>query len=129
MRIKTLFSLALSTGLILSSGCVGTETGRPAFGVPAKDTITNQYEKPLPMLVEATRVVLKRNGELLFDNVVNNTFQAKINQHNVWVKVSDLGGKITSVSVQARGPMGGDIDLASQISTQIALQLTAEQHQ
>ncbi len=129
MRIKTLFSLALSTALILSSGCVGTETGKPVFGVPAKDTITNHYEKPVGQLVQATRTVLKRNGKLLVDNVVDNTFQAKVNQHNVWVKVADLDGKITSVSVQARWPMGGDIDLASQVSTQIALELTAEQHQ
>jgi hypothetical protein len=128
MSIKTLFSLALSTAVILSSGCVGTETGKPVIGVPTKDTITNHYEKPVPLLVEATRVVLKRNGKLLVDNVVNNTFQAKVNQHNVWVKVQDLDGKITSVSVQARGPVGPDIDLASQISTQIALQLTAEPH-
>jgi hypothetical protein len=128
MRIKTLVSLALSTALILTSGCVGTETGKPVFGVPTKDTITNHYEKPVPLLVEATRVVLKRNGELLVDNVVNNTFQAKVNQHNVWVKVVDLDGKITSVSVQARGPLGSDVDLAAQISTQIALQLTAERH-
>jgi hypothetical protein len=128
MRIKTLFSLAVSTALILSSGCVGTETGRPVFGVPTKDTITNHYEKPVPLLVEATRVVLKRNGELLFDNVVNNTLQAKVNQHNVWVKIVDLDGKITAVSVQARGPMGADVDLAAQISTEIALQLTAERH-
>ena len=128
MRIKTLFSLAFSAALLLSSGCVGTETGKPVFGMPTKDTITNHYEKPVAQLVEATRTVLKRNGQLLVDNVVNNTFQAKVNQHNVWVRVADLDGKITSVSVQARGPVGADIDLASQISTQIALQLTAEQH-
>jgi hypothetical protein len=125
MSIKTLFSLAVSTALILSSGCVSTETGRPVAGVPSKDTITNHYEKPVPLLVEATRVVLKRNGELLFDNVVNNTLQAKINQHNVWVKITDVDGKITSVSVQARGPVEGDIELAAHISTEIALQLTA----
>jgi hypothetical protein len=128
MRIKALFSLALSTALILSSGCVGTETGKPVFGMPTKDTITNHYEKPVPLLAEAVRVVLKRNGQLLIDNVVNNTFQAKVNQHSVWVKVADLDGKVTEVSVQARGPMGGDIDLAARISTEIALQLTAERH-
>jgi hypothetical protein len=54
--------------------------------------------------------------------------QAKVNQHNVWVKIVDLDGKITAVSVQARGPMGADVDLAAQISTEIALQLTAERH-
>jgi hypothetical protein len=128
MRINTLCSLALSTSLILASGCVGTENGRSTVGVPTKDTITNHYEKPVPLLVEATRVVLKRNGKLLFDNIVDNTFQAKVNEHNVWVKVADLDGKITAVSVQARGPLGADLDLAAQISTEIALQLTTEQH-
>jgi hypothetical protein len=126
MRIKALFSLALSTLLVLGSGCVNTETGHPTGGIPlTKDTITSRYEKPVPLLANATRVVLGRNGKLLLDNVVDNTFQAKINQRNVWVKVSDLDGKITVVSVQARGSMGGDVDLAAEISKQIALQLMA----
>jgi hypothetical protein len=76
-------------------------------------------------------VVLQRNGKLLVDNVANNTFQAKVNQRNVWVKVADLdgSGKITVVSVQARGPVGGDVDLAAELSKQIALQLMAAQNQ
>jgi hypothetical protein len=130
MRIKSLFSLAVSTALILSSGCVGTETGKSVAGVPfTKDTIVSRYEKPLPQLVNATRVVLNRNGKLLVDNVVNNTFQAKVNQHNVWVKVADLDGRITVVSVQSRSSLGGDVDLAAEISKQIALQLTVAQNQ
>jgi len=130
MRIKILFSLALSTALILAAGCVGTETGRPAGGLPiSRDTITSHYEKPVSLLASATREVLKRNGKLLIDNVVNNTFQAKVNQHNVWVKVVDLDGKISAVYVQARGPIGGDIDLASEISKQIALQLMVAPNQ
>jgi hypothetical protein len=55
------------------------------------------------------REVLKRNGKLLVDNVVDNTFQAKVNQRNVWVKVADLDPKVTAVYVQVRGPFGGDI--------------------
>jgi hypothetical protein len=126
MRINALFSLALSTVLVLFSGCVSTETGHAVGGVPfTKDTITSRYEKPVAPLVNATRVVLTRNGKLLMDNVVNNTFQAKVNQRDVWVKVADLDGKITVVSVQARGSMGGDIDLAAELSKQIALQLMA----
>jgi hypothetical protein len=127
MKIKLLISLALSTALMLSSGCINTETGKPVAGEPfTKDTIIDRYEKPVPLLVDATRTVLKRNGKLLVDNVVNNTFQAKIDQHNVWVKVADLDGKITQVSVQARGPFGGDVDLAAELSKQIALQLTVQ---
>jgi hypothetical protein len=129
MRINILFSLALSTALVLAAGCVGTETGHEAAGFPTKDTITDRYEKPVPMLVNAVREVLKRNGQILVDNVANNTFRAKVNQHNVWVKVIAVDPKITAVYVQARGPVGGDIDLAAEISKQIALQLTVAQNQ
>jgi hypothetical protein len=68
--------------------------------------------------------VLKRNGKLLVDNVVENTFQAQVNQRNVWVKVAAVDPKVTAVYVQVRGNFGGDIYLASELSKQIALQLT-----
>jgi len=124
MRINIFVSLALSAALVLGSGCVGTETGHETAGLPTKDTITDRYEKPVPMLANAVREVLKRNGKLLVDNVVDNTFQAKVNQRNVWVKVTAVDPKVTSVYVQVRGPVGGDIYLASELSKQIALQLT-----
>ena len=124
MRIKILFSLALSTVLVLVAGCVGTETGGGTAGIPTKDTITDHYERPVPVLVNAAREVLKRNGKMLVDNVANNTFQAKVNQRNVWVKVVAVDPKVSAVFVQARGPFGGDIYLASELSKQIALQLT-----
>ena len=110
--------------LVLASGCVPTETGREAGGLPTKDTITDRYERPVPVLATAVREVLKRNGKLLVDNVVDNTFQAKVNQRNVWVKVAAVDPKITAVYVQVRGNFGGDIYLASELSKQIALQLT-----
>jgi hypothetical protein len=130
MSIKSLFSLAVCTALVLGAGCVGTQTGHSTAGVPfTKDTITSHYEKPAPMLVNATREVLKRNGKILVDNVANNTFRAKVNQRNVWVKVTDVDGKVTAVFVQVRGSFGGDIYLAAEISKQIALQLTVAQNQ
>jgi hypothetical protein len=73
--------------------------------------------------------VLNRNGKLLVDNAVNNTFQARVNQRNVWVRVADVDGKVTQVTVQARSSMGGDVELAAEISKQIALQLMATQGQ
>jgi hypothetical protein len=130
MKIKILFSLALSTMLGVLSGCVATETGHTTPGVPfTKDTIVRRYEKPVPLVVNATRTVLERNGKLLVDNTVNNTFAAKINQRNVWAKIADVDGKITMLSVQARGPFGGDIDLAAELETEIALQIMASQNQ
>jgi hypothetical protein len=126
MRIKLLSSLALSAALALFSGCVSTQDGHSTGGLPfTKDTITSRYEKPVPLLATATRAVLARNGKVLVDNIASNSFQAKVNQRNVWVKITDVDGKITSVSVQARGSMGGDVDLAAEISKQIALQLMA----
>jgi hypothetical protein len=126
MKMKKLLSLICSTVLVCLSGCVDTQDGHSTGGDPfSKDTITSRYEKPVAPLAAATRVVLNRNGKLLVDNSVNNTFQARVNQRNVWVKVADVDGKVTQVSVQARGSMGGDVDLAAEISKQIALQLMA----
>jgi hypothetical protein len=59
------------------------------------------------------------------DNAVNTSFEAKINQHRVWVKVTDVDGRITEVTVQARGGVGGDVDTAAEISKQIGMELVA----
>ena len=124
MKIKVLFSLALSTMLVLASGCRHTEDGNNTVAVPlTKDTIPSKYEKPIQPVVNATREVLQRNGKLLIDNVVDHTFKAKVNQHTVWVKVRDLDGKITEVDVQARGAWGGDVELAAELSKQIGMLL------
>ena len=104
MKIKFLSFLALSACLVLLPGCVGTEDGHSVAGVPfTKDTIVSRYARPVSQLAAATRAVLNRNGKLLLDNAVNNTFEAKVNQHTVWVKLTDVDGKITEVMVQARG--------------------------
>ena len=126
MKIKFLSSLVCSAALVCFSGCVGTEDGHSTAGDPfSKDSITSRYEKPVQPLAEATRVVLNRNGKMIVDNSVNTTFEARINQRNVWVRVADVDGKVSQVTVQARGSMGGDVDLAAELSKQIALQLMA----
>jgi hypothetical protein len=130
MKIKFLSSLVCSAALVWFSGCVGTQDGHSTGGDPfSKDSIVSRYEKPVQPLANATRVVLNRNGKMLVDNSVNNTFEARINQRNVWVRVADVDGKVCQVTVQARGSMGGDVDLAAELSKQIALQLMASQNQ
>lgn len=126
MNIKFISLLVLSVCLVLTPGCINTPDGHVA-GVPTKDTITSRYARPAPQLVVATRTVLNRNGKILVDNSVNNSFEAKVNQHRVWVKVTDVDGRITEVAVQARGPMGGDVDTAAEISKQIGMMLVAGQ--
>jgi len=128
MKMKFLAPMALAGALLAAlPGCVGTEDGHTTAGDPvSKDTITSRYERPAKQLAEVTRVVLNRNGKLLLDNVVDNSFKAVIDQHDVWVKVTDLDGKLTQVTVQARRKVGGDVELAAEISKQIGMELVAE---
>lgn len=125
MKIKILSVLALSTLMAVLSGCVQTPDGHSAGGFPTKDTIISRYDRPAQQVVAATSAVLSRDGKILVDNVVNNTFQARINQASVWVKIWDVNGKVTQTKVQARSSMGGDIELAAQIDKEIALQIAS----
>jgi hypothetical protein len=130
MKIKVYLSLLFSSVLLLASGCVGTTTGGSTAGNPlSHDTIIDHYEKPVSQIAAAARIVLNRNGKLIVDNTVNNTFEAKVNERNVWVRVSDVDGKISEVAVQVRGPFGGDLTEAHELSKQIALQIMALQNQ
>jgi hypothetical protein len=127
MKLNTFFALVLSVLIVGGSGCVATNEGHTTPGVPfGKDSIHSKYQRPVEQLVEATKIVLTRNGKLILDNVVNNTFQARINERNVWVRITRVDDKTTAVDVQARTG-SGDIELAAEIDKQIALQLTTIQ--
>jgi hypothetical protein len=129
MKIKFLSFLALSACLVLLPGCIGTQDGHSVAGWPlTKDRIVSRYARPVAELTAATRTVLNRNGKILVDNRVNNTFLAKVNQRNVWVKVADVDGKTTEITVQARGNWGGDVYLAAELSKQIGMMLVAGQN-
>jgi hypothetical protein len=126
MKIKFMSVLSLAAALVVLPGCIGTQDGHDVAGVPfTKDKIVSRYARPATQLVAATRAVLNRNGKILVDNAVNNSFEAKVNQHRVWVKVTDIDGRVTEVTVQARGSMTGDVDTAAEISKQIGMMLVA----
>jgi hypothetical protein len=128
MKIKVLSILALAVSLILLPACISTEDGHHVAGMPlTKDRIVSRYARPVPQLTAAVRTVLNRNGKILIDNTVNNSFEAKVNQHRVWVKVTDVDGRVTEVTVQARGSMSGDVETAAEISKQIGMMLVAGQ--
>jgi hypothetical protein len=125
MKINTFLAVVSSSLVLLGSGCVATNTGHVTGGVPwVKDSIDARYPRPVDQVAAATLVVLKSNGKLLLDNTVDNTFQAKINERDVFVRVTKVDDKVTRLQVQARTKMGGDIYLAAEIDKQIALQLT-----
>jgi hypothetical protein len=129
MKYKFLLALVISSALVIFSGCVETTTGRMTPGMPLlTDTKLSRYQRTLPQVTQATEVVLARMGKLLSHDTINNSFEAKVNQRTIYVKLDDVdNGRITQVSVQARTTVGSDIQLAAEIDKQIALQLAMNQ--
>lgn len=124
MKIQYLFSLLLCGFLAVFTGCVQTADGHHQAGMPGKDSITSRYNRPLSQVQIAAREVISKRGVLEVDNIVAKTLQARIKECVVFVRLKSLNEKETEVVVQVRSKMGGDVDMAADLQTQIALQLT-----
>lgn len=98
-------------------------------GVPfVKDTIESRYQRSISDLIGAAKKVLARSGTLVSDDTINNTVTARVDTRTVWVKVSEVDSNVSGVIVQARTRGGAaDVELASEIDKQIALQLATNQ--
>lgn len=122
-------SLAVLTVSVLLTGCVSTVDGHMKMGVPlVKDKIESRYQRGIPQLIAAAKVVLARNGTLVSDDTINNTVTARVDTRTVWVKVTEVDPHVSGVTVQARTKGGApDVDLASEIDKQIALHLATNQ--
>jgi hypothetical protein len=129
MKYKILLALVISSAAMLFSGCVETTTGKMKAGVPLlTDTKVSRYQRSAAQVSQATEAVLARMGKVLSHDVVNNYYEAKVNQRSVYVHLENVdNGNITQVSVQARTSLGSDIQLAAEIDKQIALQLATAQ--
>jgi hypothetical protein len=123
MKIHFLLSLLLCGFLAVFTGCVETADGHHQAGFPAKDTLVKKFPRPLAQVQKASRAVIARNGNLEVDNIVAKTLQARIQERVVFIRLSQVDTNMTEVTIQVRTKMGGDIDLASELSTQIALEL------
>ena len=118
----------LSFGIFLS-GCVSTIDGHMKAGVPfVKDKVESRYQRTIPQLIAAAKVVLARNGALVSDDTINNSVTARVDTRTVWVKVSEVDANVSQVTVQARTKAGAaDVDLAREVDKQIALHLATNQ--
>lgn len=124
-HFKPVLAVALFSLGLLVSGCVSTPTGHSKAGVPfLKDTLTSRYQRSVEQVVAATRFVLSHKGKLSVDNSIDNSFQAKADECDVWVKITKVDAKTTEVIVKVRKGLGANIALASEIDKEIALQLT-----
>jgi hypothetical protein len=134
MRKQIFLALAAAVTGVALMGCVKTVNDRSRAGVPfLKDTIEDRYDVPLERVQQAAMDVIKFNGTLVNETTLYSetnlvkTVEGKINQRDVWVRVEQEQPKVTLVKVQTRTSGGGtDIDLAHDISKQIALKLASK---
>jgi hypothetical protein len=126
---RNFFAILISACLsVVIAGCVSTVDGRMKAGMPlVKDKKISRYERSVPQMMEAAKAVLERMGQIETYDIQGHTIYAKLNERNVWIKISEVESKDKPISqivtqVRTRGG-GGDIDLASEIDKQIALQL------
>jgi copper chaperone CopZ len=131
MKMKFLSLLAVVAFAGAVTGCVETVDGHSEAGVPfVKDSVEGRYEVSPQRVFDAAKAVLKFNGALVSENLINNSLEGKVNQETVWVQVEQIDNvkPVTRVVVQVRTrARGTDIDLAHDIEKQIAIKLV-EQH-
>ena len=122
---KLLAVIAVALGATLASGCYKNQEGRYKPGVPfSKDTIEGRYERPVDQVYEAAKATLVFNGARTGDNATAKVLTGNVNGRQLWVRVDEVEPRITRLQVQARRKGGrGDVDLAAEINTQIALRL------
>ena len=130
-NMKTKMLVALLGGLVLVAGCVSTVNDRSTAAVPfVKDQFENRYERPVDQVYAAALDVIKRNGAVSRESIINpgptqlKTIEAKVNGRSVWVRVEAVDTKITSVTVQVRTKAGGsDLQLTQDLLNQIGITL------
>ena len=127
MKTRFLALLAVCLTTLFAAGCYTSVDGHMKAGVPlSKDQIENRYERPVSQVFAVAKEVLSRNGMLTSENTIAKTLEAKVDRNTVWVKVDEVEAKVSRVMVQARKRGGlANVDLASEIATQIAVGLAA----
>lgn len=133
--MKTKIFAAFVGLVIVAAGCVGTVSGTKTPALTwSKDRVTERYPRSVEQVYNASVAVIQNNGVLITEFIPHDTtntaraLQAKVDQRNVWIRVQEIDPNrpITEVTVQSRSSSGvSDIDLASQLMTDIALQLAA----
>ena len=128
--MKSKFFAVIAGLVIVSAGCVDTVNGHKTAAVPwVKDRIEGRYERPAAQVFEAAKAVVTVNGTLLNESTIHGTnavlaLEGRVNQRAVWISVTQVDPKVSSVIVQARTKGGGtDIELVHELEKQIALKL------
>lgn len=127
MRARVLTPLLLCAAILTFLGCVKTVDGHRTGAVPfSRDKVQSLYDRPAREVFAAMRDVLAYNGVITSEDVVRQSFEAKVDQRTVWVKVEAQEARLTQLTIQCRGKGGGaDLDLAMYLDKQVAVRLAS----
>jgi len=132
MKLKNLLTLTAVAALIITMGCVKTQSGRRTGGVPlVQDSAKGLYERTPTQVYNAAKEVVRFNGTLVNeittfgeDGASVWSLEGRVQERKVFIGVKAEDPKITSVVVQVRTTAGGtDQVLAYELEKQIALKL------
>lgn len=130
MKVK--FLLPLVVTLIVAAGCAKTVSGRHTAAVPfTKDRVEGRYERPAVQVYMAAKDVVIANGLLLNEvtqhsatNGVVLALEGRVQEKKVFIAVSEIDPKVSSVIVQVRSSAGvRDLDIAHELEKQIGIRL------
>jgi hypothetical protein len=125
-NLTTLLALALPLALV---GCVGKVTETTPGAKPAyRDRVTNQYQKSVDQVFEATKQAVTSLGNVTrADTVLAATNQVRtvegmINGRSIYIRLEEVKPKSTTAVVQVRTRVGGtDLRVAADVVRQIGV--------
>jgi hypothetical protein len=129
--MKKIILALLAGAVIVTTGCVSTvndsHTGAIWVG---RDQFEARYPRTVEQVYAASLKVVSNDGALVSEftphdatNVVR-SLEARVNNRNVWIRVEAAAPQVADLIVQARTRHGtADVELAHQLSTEIALEL------
>ena len=130
--MKAKIFAALVGVVLITAGCVQTVSDTHTAAISfAQDRVEGRYPRSIDQVYQAAFTVINKNGTVITELIPHDTtntvrsLQGKVNQCNVWVRVSaETDPKISSVVVEARTNWGdSNVDLAHELEKDIALQL------
>jgi len=130
--MKAKIFAALVGVVLITAGCVQTVSDTHTAAISfAQDRVEGRYPRSIDQVYQAAFTVINKNGTVITELIPHDTtntvrsLQGKVNQCNVWVRVSaETDPKISSVVVEARTKWGdSNVDLAHELEKDIALQL------
>lgn len=129
--MKKIILAVLAGAVLITTGCVSTVNDSHSGAIwCGRDQFEARYPRTVDQVYTAALKVVSNDGALVSEftphdstNVVR-SLEARVNNHKVWIRVEAAAPQVADLIVQARTGHGtADVELAHQLSTEIALEL------